>query len=68
MLCDGLYAGRNVIEPGLLGLPPGPPLLERQALHAAALEIDHPVSGERQRFEAALPADMERILAALRAM
>jgi 23S rRNA pseudouridine1911/1915/1917 synthase len=68
VLCDGLYAGRNVIEPGLLGLPPGPPLLARQALHAAALEIDHPVSGERQRFEAALPADMERILAALRAM
>jgi 23S rRNA pseudouridine1911/1915/1917 synthase len=67
VLCDGLYSGRTVIEPGFLGLPPGPPLLERQALHAAALELDHPVSGERRRFEAPLPADLERTLAALRA-
>ena len=43
-------------------------MLERQALHAAALEINHPVSGERQRFESPLPADIERVLAALRAM
>jgi 23S rRNA pseudouridine1911/1915/1917 synthase len=67
VLCDGLYSGRTVIEPGFVGLPPGPPLLERQALHAAALELDHPVSGERLRFEAPLPADLERMLAALRA-
>jgi 23S rRNA pseudouridine1911/1915/1917 synthase len=67
VLCDGLYSGRTVIEPGFLGLPPGPPLLERQALHAAALELDHPVSGERLRFEAPLPADLERMLAALQA-
>jgi len=67
VLCDGLYSGRTLIEPGFLGLPPGPPLLERQALHAAALEIDHPGSGDRRRFEAPLPADMERMLAALRA-
>ena len=66
VLGDSLYSGRGVIEPGLLGLPPGPPLLERQALHAAALELDHPVSGERLRFEAPLPADIERVLAALR--
>ncbi|MFM8414243.1 MAG: RluA family pseudouridine synthase [Planctomycetota bacterium] len=66
VLCDGLYSGRTVIEPGFVGRPPGPPLLERQALHAAALEIDHPVTGERRRFEAPLPADMERMLAALR--
>jgi 23S rRNA pseudouridine1911/1915/1917 synthase len=68
VLGDGLYAGRGVIEPAFLGLPPGPPLLERQALHAAALELDHPVSGERLRFAAPLPADIERVLAALRAM
>jgi 23S rRNA pseudouridine1911/1915/1917 synthase len=67
VLCDGLYSGRTVIEPAWLGLPPGPPLLERQALHAARLELDHPVTGERLRFEAPLPADMERMLAALRA-
>lgn len=68
VLCDALYAGRGRIEPGFLGLPPGEALLERQALHAAALELDHPVSGDRQRFEAPLPADIERVLAALRAM
>jgi len=67
VLCDGLYSGRTVIEPGFLGLPPGPPLLARQALHAAALELDHPATAARLRFEAPLPADMERLLAALRA-
>jgi 23S rRNA pseudouridine1911/1915/1917 synthase len=66
VLGDSLYSGRGLIEPEWLGLPAGPPLLERQALHAAALELDHPVSGERMRFEAPLPADMERVLAALR--
>jgi 23S rRNA pseudouridine1911/1915/1917 synthase len=67
VLCDGLYSGRTAIEPSWLGLPPGPPLLVRQALHAARLELDHPVTGERLGFEAPLPADMERALAAFRA-
>ncbi|MFM7207548.1 MAG: RluA family pseudouridine synthase [Planctomycetaceae bacterium] len=66
VLCDGLYSGRTRIEPALLGLPEGPPLLERQALHAASLAIDHPASGDRLMLSAALPADMERMLAALR--
>jgi 23S rRNA pseudouridine1911/1915/1917 synthase len=66
VLCDGLYSGRTVIEPGLLGLPPGPPLLGRQALHAARLCLDHPASGQRTEFTAPLPADMDRLLAALR--
>jgi 23S rRNA pseudouridine1911/1915/1917 synthase len=38
----------------------------RQALHAASLGFVHPVSGEAMRFESALPADMEALLAALR--
>ncbi len=67
VLCDGLYSGRTVIEPGFLGLPPGPPLLARQALHAARLALDHPATGARMQFEAPLPADMEGMLAALRA-
>jgi 23S rRNA pseudouridine1911/1915/1917 synthase len=41
--------------------------LGRQALHAATLAFDHPVSGERLAFEAPLPEDMQRALAALRA-
>jgi 23S rRNA pseudouridine1911/1915/1917 synthase len=42
--------------------------LGRQALHAAVLELDHPISGARLRFEAALPADMAAALVQLRAL
>jgi 23S rRNA pseudouridine1911/1915/1917 synthase len=42
------------------------PLLERQALHAARLELVHPTTGERMTFEAPLPADMQATLDALR--
>lgn len=38
----------------------------RQALHAAVLGFDHPVTGEHMRFEAPLPPDMEDLIAALR--
>ena len=38
----------------------------RQALHAAVLGFEHPVSGATLRFEAPLPLDMEALLAALR--
>lgn len=34
----------------------------RQALHAAVLGFEHPVSGENVRFEAALPPDMAQLL------
>ncbi|HWK94287.1 MAG TPA: RluA family pseudouridine synthase [Pseudolabrys sp.] len=50
--------------------PPARAALEalgRQALHAAILGFTHPVSGERMEFEAPLPADMARLVAALRA-
>ena len=38
---------------------------KRQALHAAVLGFVHPVSGEKMRFEAELPADMAKLIAAL---
>lgn len=41
--------------------------LERPALHAARLAFDHPRTGERCSFESPLPADLEAVLAALRA-
>jgi 23S rRNA pseudouridine1911/1915/1917 synthase len=41
--------------------------LERPALHAARLRFDHPRTGERLLFESALPADLESVLARLRA-
>lgn len=41
--------------------------LGRQALHAAVLGFEHPVTGVRLRFESALPADLTALEAALRA-
>ncbi len=38
-------------------------LLPRQALHAYLLEIDHPATGKRMKFESPMPADMEAVLA-----
>ena len=69
VLCDGLYSGRTRIEPAFFGLPDdgaGTALIERQALHAASLAVDHPVTRERIEFAAPLPADMQRVLDALR--
>lgn len=40
--------------------------LNGQALHAAVLGFTHPRTGDRLQFEAPLPADMERVLDALR--
>jgi len=37
----------------------------RQALHAATLGFDHPLTGARLRFAAPLPADMAALIAAL---
>jgi 23S rRNA pseudouridine1911/1915/1917 synthase len=67
VLSDGLYSGRTQIEPSFLGLPPGPALLERQALHASRLCLDHPETKRRLDFAAPLPADMQRLLDAFRA-
>jgi 23S rRNA pseudouridine1911/1915/1917 synthase len=39
--------------------------LGRQALHAAALELDHPATGVRMRFESPLPDDLARARARL---
>jgi 23S rRNA pseudouridine1911/1915/1917 synthase len=39
--------------------------VRRQMLHAWRLEINHPVTGERMRFESPLPEDMERLIAEL---
>jgi 23S rRNA pseudouridine1911/1915/1917 synthase len=40
----------------------------RQALHAAVLGFTHPITGETLRFEAPMPADMQALLDALRAL
>jgi 23S rRNA pseudouridine1911/1915/1917 synthase len=38
----------------------------RQALHAARLGFDHPVTGQAMEFASPLPADMRDLLEALR--
>lgn len=68
VLCDKLYGGRSTITAAQLHGEQdsdGAPLLDRQALHASRLEIEHPKTGERMIFEAPLPADMQRVLDAL---
>ena len=37
-------------------------LLERQALHAARIEFDHPSTGDRMELSAPLAADIQRVL------
>jgi 23S rRNA pseudouridine1911/1915/1917 synthase len=76
VLCDKLYGGRARITAGELraitrrkcavGAPDGATLLDRQALHAHRISFVHPLSGVPQEFAAPLPADMERMLLALR--
>lgn len=41
-------------------------LIDRQALHAAELEFDHPRSGKRLQLSAPLPEDMKAVLEYLR--
>ncbi len=76
VLCDRLYAGHSRITRGqllrkqVLGQPLKPgdddPLLERQALHAYRLELNHPVTGQPLAFEAPLPPDIQSVLDVLR--
>ena len=67
ILADILYSGRGVVDRSFLGLRGDTaPLLRRQALHAASLAIDHPLSKERCVFTAPLPDDILTLLAVLR--
>ncbi len=76
VLCDRLYGGRAKITAGelraitrrtcVVDAPDEAVLLNRQALHAHRISIAHPSDGRPLSFEAPLPADMERVLLALR--
>ena len=48
-------------------VPNTTPLITRQALHAALLSFDHPITGERVTFTAPLRGDMATLVATLRA-
>jgi 23S rRNA pseudouridine1911/1915/1917 synthase len=71
VLCDGTYGRREQLlrrdlDPGAPTSEADQVLLARQALHAFSLEFHHPDHGNTLRFEAPLPPDFERTLAALR--
>jgi 23S rRNA pseudouridine1911/1915/1917 synthase len=64
---DQTYGGRRKLSAVLgLGAEVGNGF-PRQALHAATLGFDHPVTGERMEFSSPLPPDMAELIEALRA-
>ncbi|MBT9244159.1 RluA family pseudouridine synthase [Gemmobacter fulvus] len=70
LIGDQTYGGKRKVAPKAVGeaaadLANGFP---RQALHAATLGFIHPLSGEELQFEAPLPADMQALVDALRAV
>jgi 23S rRNA pseudouridine1911/1915/1917 synthase len=68
LLGDPVYGGRRKLSQKALGEAHAPALaFDRQALHAAELGFDHPVTGDAMLFHSALPPDMSDLLAALRA-
>ncbi len=62
---DPVYGGRRA-SPATLHDERLRTLICRQMLHAWKTAFDHPVSGERMRFEAPIPEDMGRVLDVLR--
>jgi len=64
---DDTYAGRRWRGIGDAALASAVRQLGRPALHAAALEFEHPVSRTQQRYEAPLPPDLRAVLEAARA-
>jgi len=70
ILADKAYSGRDRLTVGDLLGPDAPDadtvLLDRQALHAHALRLDHPLTGRELSLTVPLPHDMVNALAALR--
>ena len=64
---DAVYGAGFKASAAILGEEARAALLAlgRQALHAAVLGFEHPVTGKLCRFESPLPADMTRLVAAL---
>ncbi len=67
ILGDPLYGKAFRTKTAKLSTTAGPALeaLGRQALHAAELGFEHPLSGKRLRFSRQPPADFRRLLKAL---
>ena len=69
LIGDPVYGGRRRFKAGALGAGAAAAVagFPRQALHAAELGFDHPVTGQPMAFDAPPPSDMQALLAALRA-
>ena len=65
---DPVYGGRRKLPAGPLSAEVAAQVaaFPRQALHAAELGFEHPLTGERLRFDSPLPQDFADLLDALR--
>lgn len=68
VVADDMYGGKVVYPWQIMDTDPLPqsPVINRQALHAWKLEIDHPKTGERLKVEAPLYDDMKELLEMLK--
>jgi len=68
LIGDPVYGGKRKLPAKALSLEAieATQSFPRQALHAAVLGFEHPVSGEAIRFEAPLPEDMTALIETLR--
>jgi 23S rRNA pseudouridine1911/1915/1917 synthase len=67
LIGDPTYGGTRKLAPKLFGAAAElGNTVPRQALHAATLGFDHPVTGERLDFSSPLPADFDGLAGALR--
>jgi 23S rRNA pseudouridine1911/1915/1917 synthase len=69
LLGDATYGAGFNSQANLLGAPARRALeaLGRQALHAAELGFEHPITGAKLRFSSSPPADFTCLIDALRA-
>ncbi|WP_412550622.1 RluA family pseudouridine synthase [Shimia sp. MIT910701] len=67
LIGDPVYGGRRKLGEKAIGVKgaAAAKAFARQALHAAVLGFEHPVTGEDLRFEAPLPEDMAQLIADL---
>ena len=70
VVCDGTYGRRECLYPsdltGAEHVEGEEPIIDRQALHAYKIGFNHPGTRKFAEYTAPLPADIERLLAALR--
>jgi 23S rRNA pseudouridine1911/1915/1917 synthase len=72
IVADKAYSGRDrltlgdLLGPGASEAEAATVLIDRQALHAHSLRLDHPLTGKPLHLTAPLPDDMMRTLEALR--